>query len=32
MKKFSKKAAWSICKVLTELQCDYVRSAGGGAL
>ena len=31
MKKFSKKAAWSIGNVLTELQCGYARSAGGGA-
>ena len=31
MKKFSKQAAWSIGNVLTEPQCGYARSAGGGA-
>ena len=31
MKRLSKKAAWSIGNVLTELQCGYVHSVGGGA-
>lgn len=31
MEKFSKKADWSIGNVLTELQCGYAHSAGGGA-
>ncbi|CDE88746.1 unknown [Clostridium sp. CAG:729] len=31
MKRFSKKAAWSIGKVLTEPQYGYARSVGGGA-
>lgn len=31
MKKFSKKAAWSIGKVFTEPQYGYARSVGGGA-
>ena len=31
MRKFSKEAVTSIGKVLTELQCGYARSVGGGA-